>query len=76
MSEADREAHGDTAIGSCRIDSQPSASANCTADGRKAEGVRHTARAALFLVRVTQNRGDSPECGSPDHGADNRAVSE
>jgi len=68
-SEADGEAHGDTAIGSCCIDSQPGAGANCTSDGRKAEGVGHTARAALFLVRLTHNRGGGAECDRTDHGA-------
>ena len=76
MLEADGEAHGDTAIGSRCIKSQPSASANCTADGRKAEGVRHAARAAPLLVRVTQSRGEGADRDSTDHGADNRAVSE
>jgi hypothetical protein len=58
-----------------KLQSQPSASANCAADGRKAERVRHTARAALLLVRVTQSRGEGAECGSADYCADDRAVS-
>ena len=76
ISEADGKPYSDTAIGSCGIDSQPGASANCTADGREAEGVRHTARAALLLVRVTQSRREGADCDSADHGAYNRAVSE
>src|SRR5262245_18156739 len=76
MSEADGEANRDTAIGSCRIDSHPGASANCTTEGGTAQDVRHRARAALLLVAVTQNRGEGAECDSTDHGAYNRAVSE
>jgi hypothetical protein len=76
ISEADGEAHSDTAICSCCIDSQPGASANCTADGPKAEGVRHTARATLLLVCLTQNRDEGAECHSTDRGADNGAVSQ
>ena len=76
ISEADGEAHSDTAICSCGIDSQPGASANGTADGRKAEGVGHTARAPLLLVCLTQNRGEGAECRSTDRGADNGAISQ
>lgn len=50
--------------GSCCIDSQPGAGANCTSDGRKAESVGHTTRAAHSWYALHTIAAEAPNAAA------------